>query len=118
MEYPEWIRVLFVDESEVPYLSDEEDVPPNGNKVRSGETVYLLRQFDDFIGDQEHLQRFLGYYYAETYGGGPQGGYIFNEAGNVFEVERDWDRPFSASNVSGSIRFYLDDEGQTKCYVV
>lgn len=57
------------------------------------EDVYLHMPFYTMCGEHPHLQDYKYADYYQTFGGGPEGGYITLD-GAVYKVERGWGTPF------------------------
>jgi hypothetical protein len=68
------------------------------------ETVYSVSPAADYIGDIKSLQKFIGFTYYQTYGGGPEGGYFYNGA-TVYAVSRGWGTPFKARKLKGGLLY-------------
>lgn len=104
----------------------------------SWEEVYVEKRSSDkhwneMFGEHEHLQFFKqkrktkkGHWssvYFQTFGGGPEGGYIermfWNAEGHieerlVYAVERTWGEPFSVKLMSGKkVQRHLDEDDNT-----
>lgn len=91
------------------------------------------KDWNKLFGDYEHLKFFKkgrktkkGHWtsvYFQTFGGGPEGGYIerlfWNAEGHieerlVYAVERTWGEPFSVKLMSGKrVKRHLDEDGNT-----
>ena len=57
-------------------------------------------RFEEYCGDHEHLSQFKNFKYFQTFGGGPEGGFIMERVGEhtmVSEVERSWFKPFTVT---------------------
>lgn len=66
--------------------------------------VYSHGSFKDYCGEHEHLQQFKHFTYYQCWGGGPEGGYIFNPfATKIYRVNRTWGESFTAEEVEGDI---------------
>jgi hypothetical protein len=67
------------------------------------EEIYQApHSFHKYVGDVEHLQEFKRFWiYYNTFGGGPEGGYILNGSGDLWYVERTWGEPFKATLMEG-----------------
>lgn len=91
------------------YNTKDEPVEDDEDKEDDAwQELYHTCPFDAFIGSHEHLQQFKGFTYYETFGGGPQGGYIAKGAGDasaqiVYAVERTWGTPFTATYMTGKV---------------
>lgn len=65
--------------------------------------VYSHGSFKDYCGDHEHLQQFKHFTYYQCWGGGPEGGYIFNDNDETYQVNRTWGESFKPERVEGHI---------------
>jgi len=81
------------------------------------EDVYYEGPFVGFCGEHPHLQDFKAATFFQTYGGGPEGGYIRMPDGSVYSIQRTWGDPFSLpERVDGKLEVKKID-GNWKCRV-
>lgn len=65
--------------------------------------------FGQFINNNINQDLKNGVYFM-TYGGGPEGGYVLTPNGNIFEVERNWGKPFSVrKTIYNKMEIMIDD---------
>jgi hypothetical protein len=88
-----WYSVA--EESPLDELIDEifEDLKQY-NEVEQWDNVYYEGVFGGFCGEHPHLQDFKVATYYQTFGGGPEGGYLVMPDGDVYETKRTWGEPF------------------------
>ena len=82
------------------------------------EQVYSVTPFENFVqkGSPCYFLRQRTYY--QTYGGGPEGGYVVLRSGSVFSVHRDWFIPFSSTKMVQKTlitRLINGGDGQLEC---
>jgi hypothetical protein len=77
--------------------SDEED---EWMEVYAGPHEFSL-----ICGDDEHLQPYKGFTFYRCWGGGPSGGYIMNDRGKTYRVNRTWGEPFTVERVKGEVEY-------------
>jgi len=58
------------------------------------ENIYYEGPFVGFCGEHPHLQDFKPATYYQTFGGGPEGGYLVMPDGEVYTTQRMWGTPF------------------------
>ena len=64
--------------------------------AREWETVFdEPHTFGIYVGDQPDLKPLKNLTFYRTYGGGPEGGYVVSKEDLVWEVERNWMKPFA-----------------------
>jgi len=65
-------------------------------------------------GNKELAKLKKGVYY-QTFGGGPEGGYVLLTNGDVYSVKRGWFEPFKATKLNGKrIEYEAEDEMKGK----
>jgi hypothetical protein len=91
-EYAERVRQLKikynVEDEEEEEEVEEEEVEEEEVEYK---TCYSVQVFSKVAGSD--FAKFDGVY-IQTYGGGPEGGYLFSVDGNLYSVKRDWFKPF------------------------
>jgi hypothetical protein len=87
---------------------DDEEKKPGDCSEKM--TVYGVHKFEGFCGRLEHLQQYRECVYYQCWGGGPEGGYIVDKKGKVYEVNRTWGEPFSVEPINAVIDTDVDDE--------
>jgi hypothetical protein len=75
------------------------------------ETVYYKGPFSKFTGDSFPEVHHFTYY--QTYGGGPEGGYI-TDGTEIFAVHRSWFTLWSLTVIKGKTIEY-EEENMIKC---
>lgn len=64
--------------------------------------------FKEFCGDIPRLQPYRNWVYYQCWGGGPEGGFIINQAdGRICKVNRGWGEPFSVEPVEGRLEIAM-----------
>jgi hypothetical protein len=71
------------------------------------EECYSVSVFSDVAG--RNFRNVDGVY-IQTYGGGPEGGYLFSANGNTYEVNREWFQPFTMEEIEGNFNFVVNSE--------
>lgn len=104
---PQWVNDLFDNDEDIPSFAPDIAHP-----------VFIFDWFDNYIGSNQYLQQFRGFYYAETSQEHPKAGYIFNPAGQLYAVAWTVDGQISTSAVSGTLRFYSNEDGNAMYYIV
>ena len=64
------------------------------------EVYAVYADFKVFCGDREHLKPYHGFRYFQCWGGGPEGGFITNDKGETYTVNRGWGEPFKVEPVN------------------
>ena len=90
------------------YVSDDEW---KGDEDESSMEVYSQSKFKELCGDHNHLKPYHNYNYYQCWGGGPEGGFITDNQGNVYKVNRSWGQPFTVERVNGWIETKMVDDG-------
>lgn len=97
---------------------EEEDQMEEDDWVLHGMEIYSQHEdFKKFCGTYEHLVPYHGFTYYQCWGGGPEGGYIENDEGTIFRVERTWCRPFTVEPMEGRLEI-KDRDGVMQLRVV
>jgi len=86
------------------------------------EDVYLTMPFYTLCGEYPHLQDYKYAMYYQTYGGGPEGGYITLDD-KVYAVQRNWGTPFGEpEKVDGRLEIrrvdYAHGEYTEQCRII
>jgi len=101
-DYQEKVGALKAEYGIVDEAEEEEEEEEAEEEVKY-ETCYSVQLFSKVAGNDISFP--IGVY-IQTYGGGPEGGYVFAQDGNVYEVNREWFQPFTFK------LFALDEEYQ------
>ena len=72
---------------------------PESSESVEYEQCYSANLFSDVAGTD--FKKFDGVY-LQTYGGGPEGGYLFSADGFIYEAHRDWLIPFTLKKIEGT----------------
>jgi len=64
------------------------------HNVEQWDNVYYEGVFGGFCGEHPHLQDFKVATYYQTFGGGPEGGFLVMPDGDVYTTQRTWGEPF------------------------
>lgn len=81
--------------------------------------VYYEGPFGGFCGEHPHLQDFKVGTFHQTYGGGPEGGYLTMPDGSVYETKRTWGTPFEVpKKMEGKKLLRKKIRGNWKCRLV
>lgn len=81
-------------------------------------TIYYRGEFAGFCGEHPHLQDFKTATYYQTYGGGPEGGYLVMPDKSVYTTDRNWGTPFSLpEKVEGELNV-CKMNGEWKCRLI
>ena len=82
------------------------------------EQIYSNELFDDYIekGNIE-LEKLKGGRYYQTYGGGPEGGYVILPNEEIYEVNRSWGKPFEiVKQIKGKCIIQNENRKESLCY--
>jgi hypothetical protein len=63
--------------------------------------VYNIEDFEEYCTEELAFLS-TGKYY-QTYGGGPEGGFVELPTGEVYSVKRSWGIPFTATKLAGKL---------------
>jgi hypothetical protein len=70
------------------------------NEEDSWIQVYNIPEsINPYIENIEHLQILRDGIYYQTFGGGPEGGFVVLENGDIYEITRNWFKPFSYEKI-------------------
>lgn len=73
--------------------------------------VYAMGRFKKFAGKNHRLANLI---YFMTFGGGPEGGYVWDKRDNiVYSVRRNWGIPFSITAVYHNKTIDIDYEEES-----
>lgn len=87
------------------------------HETEQWEDIYYQGPFVGFCGEHPHLQDFKAATFFQTYGGGPEGGYVRMPDGSVYTIQRTWGTPFGLpEKVDGKLEVKKID-GNWKCRV-
>ena len=85
----------------------ESETEAESDEAESDEALQVYNDVDNEEGGErfeeycdEHLSQFKNFKYFQTFGGGPEGGFIMERVGEhtmVSEVERSWFKPFTVT---------------------
>jgi hypothetical protein len=68
--------------------------------------IYSEKEVD---GELEELKPYEGFHYYQCWGGGPSGGFITNDKGDIYKINRTWGEPFTVEPVKGKIEVMMRD---------
>jgi hypothetical protein len=91
------------------YVSDYEWDNPDEDE--SSMEVYSQCKFKELCGDNKNLKLYHDYDYYQCWGGGLDGGFITDNKGNLYKVNRSWDESFRVERVAGMIETKMADDG-------
>ena len=78
-------------------------------------SIYYQGEFAGFCGEHPHLQDFKTAIYYQTYGGGPEGGYLVMPDKSVYHTDRNWGTPFSHPEKRNGCLIVKKIDGEWKC---
>jgi hypothetical protein len=80
--------------------------------------IYYTETFDEYIGEDDYgLHKLQGGDYYQTYGGGPEGGYVILPNDEIYEVKRSWFTPFEiVKQIKGKYIIQNEDRKKSLCY--